>query len=169
MTALSRLHGDRAWYRRDVIGKGDCREYRESDNEDQRGFKERRRSRQGRDGKVSPISQFPLLTDQNSRNNQPTMFKPKALTVPSVFQSLTEIAKATGNAVRYSSEGSIVLADPSPVADQEGQHYQEAAGSLSGQRGQVYCTITRRQAPYRPSRQDFGSGTSPRHCASRPG
>jgi hypothetical protein len=29
------------------------------------------------------------------------MFKPKALTVQSVFQSLTEIAKASGNAVRF--------------------------------------------------------------------
>ena len=38
---------------------------------------------------------------QNSRNNQPTMFKPKPLTVPYVFQSLTEIAKAAGNAVGY--------------------------------------------------------------------
>lgn len=49
------------------------------------------------------ISQQPRSyahVSQNSRNNQPTMFKPKALTVPSVFQSLTEIAKATGNAVR---------------------------------------------------------------------
>jgi DNA ligase-1 len=40
------------------------------------------------------------LTEQNSRNNQPTMFKPKALTVQSVFQNLTDIAKASGNAVR---------------------------------------------------------------------
>lgn len=34
-----------------------------------------------------------------SRANQPTMFKPKPLTVTSVFQNLTEIAKASGNAV----------------------------------------------------------------------
>ncbi|WOO82337.1 DNA ligase 1 [Vanrija pseudolonga] len=32
-----------------------------------------------------------------SRNTQPTMFKPKPLTVPSVFQSLTDIAKTSGN------------------------------------------------------------------------
>lgn len=40
-----------------------------------------------------------LLTLQLSRNTQPTMFKPKALTVPFVFQNLTDIAKCTGNAV----------------------------------------------------------------------
>ena len=37
---------------------------------------------------------------QISRSNQPTMFKPKSLTVPSVFKDLTDIAKAAGNAVR---------------------------------------------------------------------
>jgi len=36
---------------------------------------------------------------QLSRNNQPTMFKPKPLTVPGVFKDLTDIAKASGNAV----------------------------------------------------------------------
>jgi len=36
---------------------------------------------------------------QLSRNNQPTMFKPKPLTVPGVFKDLTEIAKASGNSV----------------------------------------------------------------------
>lgn len=34
-----------------------------------------------------------------SRNTQPTMFKPKALTVTGVFKDLTEIAKASGNQV----------------------------------------------------------------------
>ncbi|WRT70209.1 uncharacterized protein IL334_007204 [Kwoniella shivajii] len=43
----------------------------------------------------------------NSRNTQPTMFKPKALTVPSVFQNLTEIAKATGNASQAKKVGII--------------------------------------------------------------
>ncbi|EIW72109.1 hypothetical protein TREMEDRAFT_25666 [Tremella mesenterica DSM 1558] len=43
----------------------------------------------------------------NSRNNQPTMFKPKALTVPYVFQSLTEIAKASGNASQNKKVGII--------------------------------------------------------------
>jgi DNA ligase-1 len=53
----------------------------------------------GKVAMVSPVNLLPLLTRQNSRNNQPTMFKPKALTVQSVFQNLTDIAKATGNAV----------------------------------------------------------------------
>nr|XP_019044125.1 DNA ligase 1 [Kwoniella bestiolae CBS 10118]OCF23055.1 DNA ligase 1 [Kwoniella bestiolae CBS 10118] len=43
----------------------------------------------------------------NSRNTQPTMFKPKALTVPYVFQNLTEIAKATGNASQAKKVGII--------------------------------------------------------------
>ena len=32
------------------------------------------------------------------------MFKPKPLTVPSVFQSLTDIAKVSGNSVRLYSD-----------------------------------------------------------------
>ncbi|WVF72992.1 hypothetical protein IAT40_007810 [Kwoniella sp. CBS 6097] len=43
----------------------------------------------------------------NSRNTQPTMFKPKALTVPYVFQQLTDIAKATGNASQTKKVGII--------------------------------------------------------------
>ncbi|WVO21208.1 uncharacterized protein IAS62_002515 [Cryptococcus decagattii] len=43
----------------------------------------------------------------NSRNTQLTMFKPKALTVPYVFQCLTEIAKATGNASQAKKVGII--------------------------------------------------------------
>nr|XP_031861749.1 uncharacterized protein CI109_002982 [Kwoniella shandongensis]KAA5528821.1 hypothetical protein CI109_002982 [Kwoniella shandongensis] len=43
----------------------------------------------------------------NSRNTQPTMFKPKALTVPYVFQNLTEIANATGNASQTKKVGII--------------------------------------------------------------
>lgn len=39
------------------------------------------------------------------------MFKPKALTVQSVFQSLTEIAKASGNAVRAPSLRDLELMD----------------------------------------------------------
>ena len=52
-------------------------------------------------GKVAMVREDPLLnlTSQLSRNTQPTMFKPKALTVPFVFQNLTDIAKCTGNAV----------------------------------------------------------------------
>ncbi|KAL7418448.1 ATP-dependent DNA ligase Cdc17 [Cryptotrichosporon argae] len=42
-----------------------------------------------------------------SRNTQPTMFKPKPLTVPYVFQSLTEIAKASGNASQTKKVGII--------------------------------------------------------------
>ncbi|KAI9634087.1 putative DNA ligase [Dioszegia hungarica] len=42
-----------------------------------------------------------------SRNTQPTMFKPKPLTVPSVFQNLTEIAKATGNSSQAKKVGII--------------------------------------------------------------
>ncbi|KAG0051537.1 hypothetical protein BGZ83_003578 [Gryganskiella cystojenkinii] len=33
----------------------------------------------------------------NSRSNQPTMFKPKALTIPHVFKTLKDIASLTGN------------------------------------------------------------------------
>ncbi|GFZ48718.1 DNA ligase 1 [Saitozyma sp. JCM 24511] len=43
----------------------------------------------------------------NSRNTQPTMFKPKPLTVPSVFQKLTDIAKASGNASQTKKVGII--------------------------------------------------------------
>ncbi|KAK8853229.1 hypothetical protein IAR55_003931 [Kwoniella newhampshirensis] len=43
----------------------------------------------------------------NSRNTQPTMFKPKALTVPYVFQNLTEIANASGNASQTKKVGVI--------------------------------------------------------------
>ncbi|WWC91701.1 uncharacterized protein L201_006647 [Kwoniella dendrophila CBS 6074] len=43
----------------------------------------------------------------NSRNTQPTMFKPKALTVPYVFQNLTDIAKASGNASQAKKVGII--------------------------------------------------------------
>ncbi|KAK4685375.1 DNA ligase 1, partial [Tremellales sp. Uapishka_1] len=42
-----------------------------------------------------------------SRNTQPTMFKPKPLTVPYVFQNLTEIAKASGNASQAKKVGII--------------------------------------------------------------
>lgn len=38
-------------------------------------------------------------SQQNSRNTQPTMFKPKPLTVPYVFSNLTDIAKVSGNSV----------------------------------------------------------------------
>ncbi|CAD6576021.1 MAG: hypothetical protein TREMPRED_001559 [Tremellales sp. Tagirdzhanova-0007] len=53
--------------------------------------------REGDLGKVAMIS----------RSNQPTMFKPKPLTVPSVFKDLTEIAKATGNASQTRKVGII--------------------------------------------------------------
>ncbi|WWC72029.1 uncharacterized protein I206_105988 [Kwoniella pini CBS 10737] len=43
----------------------------------------------------------------NSRNTQPTMFKPKALTVPYVFQNLTDIAKSIGNASQAKKVGII--------------------------------------------------------------
>jgi DNA ligase-1 len=46
------------------------------------------------------VCYVPAERCQMSRNTQPTMFKPKSLTVPGVFKDLTEIAKATGNAVR---------------------------------------------------------------------
>ncbi|ORX40585.1 DNA ligase [Kockovaella imperatae] len=42
-----------------------------------------------------------------SRNTQPTMFKPKPLTVPGVFKDLTEIANATGNASQTKKVGII--------------------------------------------------------------
>ncbi|KAF9298655.1 hypothetical protein BGZ74_009286 [Mortierella antarctica] len=35
----------------------------------------------------------------NSRSNQPTMFKPKALTIPHVFKTLKDIASLSGNSV----------------------------------------------------------------------
>ncbi|AAW45295.1 hypothetical protein CNBH3980 [Cryptococcus deneoformans B-3501A] len=43
----------------------------------------------------------------NSRNTQSTMFKPKPLTVPYVFQCLTDIAKASGNASQAKKVGII--------------------------------------------------------------
>ncbi|OWZ52250.1 DNA ligase 1 [Cryptococcus neoformans 125.91] len=43
----------------------------------------------------------------NSRNTQSTMFKPKPLTVPYVFQCLTDIAKASGNASQTKKVGII--------------------------------------------------------------
>ncbi|KAK1922099.1 putative DNA ligase [Papiliotrema laurentii] len=42
-----------------------------------------------------------------SRNNQPTMFKPKPLTVPGVFKDLSDIAKASGNASQTKKVGII--------------------------------------------------------------
>ncbi|WVQ84501.1 hypothetical protein IAT38_006653 [Cryptococcus sp. DSM 104549] len=42
-----------------------------------------------------------------SKNTQSTMFKPKPLTVPFVFQNLTEIAKTTGNASQNRKIGII--------------------------------------------------------------
>ncbi|ODN94668.1 DNA ligase 1 [Cryptococcus wingfieldii CBS 7118] len=43
----------------------------------------------------------------NSKNTQTTMFKPKPLTVPYVFQCLTDIAKASGNASQTKKVGII--------------------------------------------------------------
>nr|ODN91782.1 DNA ligase 1 [Cryptococcus depauperatus CBS 7841] len=43
----------------------------------------------------------------NSRNTQMTMFKPKPLTIPYVFQNLLEIAKAAGNASQNKKVGII--------------------------------------------------------------
>ncbi|KAG0338988.1 hypothetical protein BG004_006980 [Podila humilis] len=40
----------------------------------------------------------------NSRSNQPTMFKPKALTIPHVFKTLKDIASLSGNSVRQNLE-----------------------------------------------------------------
>jgi DNA ligase-1 len=39
---------------------------------------------------------------KNSKNSQKTLFKPKPLNVPFVFQNLKEIALTTGNSVRRS-------------------------------------------------------------------
>lgn len=76
--------------------------------------------REGDLGKVAMVSQlirgislaacvFSLLkVTQISRSNQPTMFKPKPLTVPGVFKDLTDIAKATGNAVRSLGSASSI-------------------------------------------------------------
>lgn len=52
-------------------------------------------------GKVAMVSRYgaAACSQQNSRNTQPTMFKPKPLTVPYVFSNLTDIAKVSGNSV----------------------------------------------------------------------
>ncbi|KZO91954.1 ATP-dependent DNA ligase [Calocera viscosa TUFC12733] len=47
------------------------------------------------------------LVAMMSRNTQPTMFKPKALTVSSVFAKLTEIAQVAGNASQAKKIGII--------------------------------------------------------------
>lgn len=68
---------------------------------------------------------LPVL--QLSRNTQPTMFKPKPLTVPSVFQNLTDIAKTSGNNVSRSyacSKADAVVSNP------QGRHHQEAPRGL---------------------------------------
>lgn len=55
-------------------------------------------------GKVAMVSSRTSCSCANpkaSRNKQPTMFKPKPLTVTSVFQSLSDIAKASGNQVSH--------------------------------------------------------------------
>ena len=44
-----------------------------------------------------------LLTEQNSKNSQKTLFKPKPLTVPYVFTNLKDIALSTGHSVRHSN------------------------------------------------------------------
>lgn len=41
---------------------------------------------------------------QNSKNSQKTIFKPKPLTVRSVFKDLKEIAQISGNSVRVLPE-----------------------------------------------------------------
>ena len=46
------------------------------------------------------------MVAQNSRNKQPTMFKPKPLTVPSVFADLKNIAGIKGKDVRRRAPGS---------------------------------------------------------------
>ncbi|KAG0297111.1 hypothetical protein BGZ96_007662 [Linnemannia gamsii] len=45
----------------------------------------------------------------NSRSNQPTMFKPKALTIPHVFKTLKDIASLTGNSSQKQKVDKIKL------------------------------------------------------------
>ncbi|CDK25506.1 unnamed protein product [Kuraishia capsulata CBS 1993] len=47
------------------------------------------------------------LVAQQSRSRQPTMFKPKPLTVPVVFENLTQIARMTGNSSQARKIGII--------------------------------------------------------------
>ena len=52
---------------------------------------------------VSPVARaprtHPLTLPQNSKNSQKTLFKPKPLTVPFVFNNLKEIAMSSGHSV----------------------------------------------------------------------
>lgn len=84
------------------------------------------------------------------------MFKPKPLTVPGVFKDLTEIAKASGNAVSAHLRCRFWYLPI--VTNEKGRDHQEASGSLSGKRSEVHRPVVGREIADRSSGQDVGRG-----------
>lgn len=92
------------------------------------------------------------------------MFKPKTLTVPYVFQCLTEIAKATGNAVCLLVCSSLSIADwINTVSSEESRHHQKTPCCLPGYRGEIHHPISRRKVTDRSCRQNGRGCLGPRY------
>lgn len=74
------------------------------------------------------------------------MFKPKPLTVDIVFDTLKQIAKTSGTAVRLAASS---LALTETVASQEDWTHLQALLVVRGDRNQVHHPLARGQAPNR--------------------
>ena len=85
------------------------------------------------------------LVAMSSRKSQPTLWKPKPLTVPYVFNKLSEIAKISGasvrpwNAQRYRprTSSNLSLVCRSVVANAQDWDHQPAVCRLGGRGGKV--------------------------------